>query len=290
MAQISNANLQSILDKIARHAAEANGDVLATAIATGGAYAVSSPNSGLSVANSDVLAALDTLVHTTIADVTLDRLAYPAINTLNIQNPTLQSFEASLWAAVVAALDAYGLANNALALNDSGGIDAMLRVLNAAAPTLRVHAAFDKYVRGIAANNTFTDVPYVLGTIAVTGAAAGTLTLAGLNNTGQLDTSRFGPGQIAMLNSKGSAEGTQDVITLMCNKNGVATQLVFTAGATTDKYLTAATGDTSKTFTGLSGTGGAQGAAGCALVSIATGTAADAFSIVILPDRPINAA
>ena len=61
MAQISNANLQSILDKIARHAAEANGDVLATAIATGGAYAVSSPNSGLSVANSDVLAALGSI-------------------------------------------------------------------------------------------------------------------------------------------------------------------------------------------------------------------------------------
>jgi len=279
MAQISTANLQTLLDKMARWAAEANGDALASAVATGGAYAATVPNSGLVVANSDVLATLDTLVLTTIADPDLDRLVYPFVDQLKIQNPVGNSTWAAIWGQVLNALDAYGAYWNALTLADKGGLDAMLRVLNAAAPTLRVHAAFAKYFGRVSPGNVFTDVPYVLGTIAVTGASAGTYTPTGLNGTGNLDTTRFGPGKIALQNTKGSAEGTLDVVTVNAIKNGVSTPETFTAGATSNNYLTQATGDVTLTFSGVA----AQ------VPTISSGTNADAFSLVILPDRAINA-
>ena len=288
MAQISNAQLQAILDKAARHAAEANGDPLPTAIATAAPYAVSVPNGGLSVANSDVLSALDIYVLATIADAVLTGAVYKAVHRLNTNNPQLV---VDYWREVLDGLDAYGiLAGNTLQPTDRGGLDAMLRVINTPTLTLRASGTFNQYFGRLSPSNVFPTTPFVLGTIAVTGAAAGTLTLTGASLNGLLDTTKYGPGQIAMLNSKGSANGSLDVITINVLKNGVPTQVVFTAGATTDKYLTAATGDTTQTFTGLSGTGGAAGATGCALVSIATGTNGDAFSIVILPDRKINAA
>jgi len=271
MAQISTANLQALLDKLARQTAEANGDALASAVATGAVYVVTVPNSGLSVANADVLAALETLVGTTIADTPLSDLILAEVQRLNLQNPALVR---DYLRVVVDGLDNYGRLNNALLATDRGGLDAMLRVLNASTPTLRAHALFNKYFGRLSPANVFVGTPYVLGSIAVSGADAATYTPTG---TGLLDTCLYAPGKIAILNTK--AEGlTSTVLTLTCIKNGVPTSVAFTVATTTDKYLTAG-GDTSKTMTGCT-----------ALVSISGGVASDAFSVVILPDRAISAA
>lgn len=277
MAQISTANLKTLIDKIARYVAELDGLPLASAVATGSLYTVTVPNSGLLKANSDVLSALDTLVLTTIDDATLMALLYPAVRQLYVQNPVLNSVYAALLAKVLDALDAYGQANNTLTSADRGGLDAMLRVLNAGAPTLRAHEALSKYCGRLSPGNVFTNLPYVLGHVAITGATTGTYTPTGNNSDGKLDTSRFAPGQVALLNTKG--EGlTSTTVALTILKNGVGGTVNWTVATTTDQQLTAGD-DTSLAMTGCL----AQTPA------ITGGNSGDTFDVVILPDRAISA-
>jgi len=269
MAQISTANLQTLLDKIARHVAEANGDVLASAVATGAVYTVTTPNAGLIVGNADVLAALNTLVDTTIADADLSGLIADEVDELVAQNPALVR---DYWTKVVDGLDHYGRLNNALLATDRGGLDAMLRVLNASTPTLRAHFLFEKYFGRLSPANVFVATPFTLATLVVTGADAATFA-----HVAALDTTLYAPGKLAILNTKG--EGlTSTVLTLTCTKAGVATSVAFTVTTQTDKYLTAGA-DTDKRFTDCT-----------AKVSISGGNNGDEFSVVILPDRAISAA
>lgn len=286
MAQISNANLQAVLDDIAFWAAIANGDTLATAVTAAAAYTSSTPNAGISVANSDVLATLDTRVLTTIADETFMRVVFPAIDKLNVQNPSGAALFASVWngqpvpgaEGVLDALDDYGQLFNALIATDRGGLDALLRVLNASTPTLRVHGLFAKYFGRVSPNNVFTDVPYVLGTILISGATAGAYTPTGLSGTGMLDTTRFAPGQVALQVTKSGGNSSADAVTMTVISGGVPVAVTFTTTDTAN-YLTAATGLTTKTVTGAI----AQS------ITVTSGTNLDTFNVVILPDRAISA-
>jgi hypothetical protein len=240
----------------------------------------------MSVANSDVLATLDTRVLTTIADETFMRVVFPAVDKLNIQNPSGAAFFASVWngqpvsgaKGVLDALDDYGQLFNALIATDRGGLDALLRVLNASSPTLRVHGLFAKYFGRVSPNNVFTDVPYVLGTILISGSTAGTYTPTGLNGTGMLDTTRFAPGQVALQTSKSGGNSSADAVTMTVISGGVPVVVTFTTTDTAN-YLTPATGLTTKTVTGAI----AQS------ITVTSGTNLDTFNVVILPDRAISA-
>jgi hypothetical protein len=255
---------------MARHAAEADGIALSSAVATGAVYTVTVPNSGLSVANTDVLAALDTLIETTIADPDLSALIEDIVDGLEAIPPGL---EVGYWQAVMNGLDSYGLLNNDQIAADRGGLDTMLRVLNASTPTLRVHGLFEKYFGRISPNNVFVPTPFTVATIAVTGT-----TTATLSHVAALDTTLYAPGKIAIINTKGEGTQPSTALTLNCTKNGVLTSVAFTIGAATDKYLTAGT-DTSLAFTDCPAqTPGVSG-----------GNNNDAFAVVVLPDRCVNA-
>jgi hypothetical protein len=270
MAQISTANLKLVLDFMAQHAAEADGIPLASAVATGAVYTVTVPNSGLSVANADVLDDLNTLVKSggTIGDAAFSALVAGTILGLDTINPGL---EVGYWQPMMDALDSYGLLNNDQITTDRGGLDTMLRVLNASTPTLRVHGLFEKYFGRVSPNNVFVPTPFTLATIAVSAADAATL-----SHVAALDTTLYAPGKIAIMNTKGEGTQPSTALTLNCTKNGSLTSVTFTIGAATDKYLTAGT-DTSLAFTDCPAqTPGVSG-----------GNNGDEFAVVILPDRAI---
>jgi hypothetical protein len=271
MAQISNADLIHILDRMARWGGEAAGIPLASAVATGGVYAATSPNAGIAVADADVLAALQTLVGG-FTDVHQQEDFIPPVVALNDGQPALGSLGYNFWAALRRALDIHGLRYNSLAAGDLSGLDAMLRVLNASAPTVRAHGLFNQYFGNLSPGNVFVPTPFTLATLAVTGATSATFT-----HVGALDLTLYGPGKIAVLNTK--TEGlTSTVLTMTCTKSGVATSVPFTVNVTTNNYLTAG-GDATLTFSDCT-----------ALASISGGVTGDTFSVVILPDRAISAA
>jgi len=271
MAQISNANLITILDRMARWGGEAGGVPLASAVATGGVYAATSPNAGIAVADTDVLAALQTLVGG-FTDVHQQEDFIPPVVALNDGQPALGSLGYNFWAALRRALDIHALRYNSLAAGDLSGLDAMLRVLNASAPTVRAHGLFNQYFGNLSPGNVFVPTPFTLATLAVTGSTSATFT-----HVAALDTTLYGNGKIAVLNTK--TEGlVSTTLTMTCTKSGVATNVAFTVGVVTNNYLTAG-GDTTLTFSDCT-----------ALVSISGGVLGDAFSIVILPDRAVAAA
>jgi hypothetical protein len=271
MSQISVSNLQHIVDKMARHAAESNGDQLASAIATGATYTWASFTGGLAVADYDVLSLLQTLV-TGFTDADQQSDFVPPVDALNTFSPLLNAFLYSFWSGVRKGLDSHmsRYAGNAMVVGDLTPLDAALRVLNATTLTLRLHGAFGQYFGGISPNNLFTPKPFVLATLTLTGATAGTFTHVS-SISGQ-----YGPGQIALMNVK--ANTTAATIAFTGTQGGVGIPISITAGATTNYYITPAT-DISQTFTDAP-----------ALTSISGGTSGDLYDIIILPDRCINAA
>jgi hypothetical protein len=271
MAQISNSNLQSILDKMARWGGEADGIPLASAISTAAVYTATSPTGGLTKANSDVLALLLALA-SGFSDVYQQQDFEPPANDLNVAQPLGGVLYASLWSAMRKALDKHAARYNAVAQGDLSALDALLRILNTSAITLRASGLFQQYFGGISVANMFTPTPFVLATVTATAAATATFA-----HVASIALS-YGPGQIALLNTKSGGNTSTATITVTCTKSGVATSVAITAGATTYDYLTAAT-DTSQTYTDCT-----------ALVSISGATAGDTYALVILPDRTVNAA
>jgi len=270
MAQISNANLQSVLDKMARWAAETNGDPLASNLSV---YALTSPNAGFAVANTDVLAALQTLI-TGLTDPYQKADLLPPVVALNSGPPALGSLGHAFWAAVRAALDVHALRYNNLAAADRSGLDALLRVLNASAPTLRAHGKFAQYFGNLSPGNVFTPLCFTLATVTVTGA-----TSANFVHVTALDTELYAAGQIKVLNTK--TEGLTSTVLTFPNavKSGAAHSITATITTTTNQYLTAFD-DVELLFTDCPVTG----------ATITGGVSGDTFSIVIVPDRTVNGA
>lgn len=276
MAQISTGNLTTLMDRMARHAAELSGTPLASAIATGGAYAATSPSGGVGNANTNVLSAMVTSA-LSYADAAQMADLIPAISQASLAPGTSDNFLSTFWAPLRRALENHLGRYNSRTSTDLSYLDAALRVINANAITLRAHGAFAQYFGGVSAANVFTPTPYVIGTLTVTGATTATFAKTGMGgSTGLLDTSLYGPGQVALLNTK--SEGlTSTTFVLTCLSSGVGVPVTIDVTSTTNNELTA--GDvTTQTITGVTG-----------LVSVAGGVSTDTFSIVILPDRCINA-
>ena len=272
MAQISNANLIILLDKMARWAAEAEGTALASSLST---YAVTAPTGGIGVANTDVLAALKVAVAAyTDADQQADFVC-PVLD-LNNSQPILGSLAFYFWTKMRRALDEHmgRYAANAIAAGDISYLDAALRVLNAAVATVRAHALFAQYFGGLNPNNVFPATPITLATVVVTGASTATFT-----HIAALDSTLYGPCKLMVLNTK--TEGlTSTVLTFpVAVKAGVPTSIAATITSQTSQLLTAF-GDTTVAFTDCPVTS----------ATISGGVSTDTFSVVAIPDRAINAA
>lgn len=166
MALISNADLQAIVDKLARFATEAVGDTDFNA-----AF-----NSGLEAASLSVLSGAGSiaqyLLDTNDIDVTADLL--PAARDLDETHPTapagfilgIASVKAML-AAIDTHVKRYGSATS---------LDDYLLTLNASTPTLRVHANYKRFLKTMSAKNVFIGADLDIARVNVTGAAAGTYT------------------------------------------------------------------------------------------------------------------
>lgn len=264
-AQISTANLESIMDKLARFAAEANGDPLASAIATGGAYAVTVPNSGVSVGANDVVPTLQTLISGFTDMQQQDDLGPSVVGLGTTFN--IQSYVYSLWVDLVKGLNKQGQRFNTMLSTDRSGLDAMLRVLNATTLTLRAHGSFSKYFGGLSPVNVFTPIPAVIATLSVSATnvvAVGTVT--------PLDLTQYGTGQLAIQNTK--AEGLTSTVFTVTSPTQTNT---FTVSSQTNNELTAGS-DNGKTWSTIS------------TVTVSGGFNTDTFNLVILPDRTVNTA
>lgn len=257
MAIIGASDLQAVLDKAARWAAEALGD----------SNVVDTPNAGVSIANTNVLAALQTAVQGLSDDQQVADLL-PAIVDLAASPPQINSWAGSNWAAVLDAIERhcrrYGYAT----------LDDYLDDLNDPTPTVRVHEDFAKYLRGISPANVFTPANVVLMNVTVTGAATATFT-----HVAALDTAKYAPGQIKVLNTK--AEGLSSTVLTFpkAQKDGADQSVEATITATDDEALTAFD-DTDLAFTDVLTTS----------ATISGGNSTDTFDIVIVPDRSITAA
>ena len=257
MPIIGASDLQTILDKAARWAAEVLGD----------SNVVTTPNAGLLLANTDVAAALETAV---AAFTDPEQLAdlLPAVRDFADGPPIMHSWAGSNWAAILDALDAhcrrYGYAD----------LDAYLSDLNVATGVLRAHADFSAYLRRLSALNVFTPVEHIVMHVTATGTGTATFT-----HVAALDTDLYAPGQIKVRNTK--TEGlTSTVLTFpKAQKAGVDHSVVATVTVTTDENETDFD-DTDLAFDDVL----------AASATISGGVSTDTFDIVIVPDRDIVAA
>lgn len=270
MSQISNSNLTILVDRMTRHAMEANGSPMADDIATGAVYTETAPDSGLLVANTDVLSALETLV-TGFTDADQQSDFIPPVLGIVQNTPLINQFIFSFWAGVRRALDAHmsRYSVNAMQVGDRSPLDAALRVINLTT-LLRLSGSFQQYYGDISPANLFSPTPFVLAHITIT--AATTLTF---QHVSAVD-GYYGPGQIAIRNTK--TEGlSSTVLTLTAIAGGLALNPTSTVTVTTDDELTAAS-DTSKVYTD------------CTAATVTGGVSTDTFDVVLLPDRSVAAA
>lgn len=269
MAIITNANLQSILDKVARHCWFVKGDAnLNSAPNALGA----APNVGLDVANSAVIGSLLTLIETTINDPFLDQYDAAAINILNAGNPVSAGFLAGIWGSFLKGLDDYcrsqgfkGLDDRLTALNGANGMT----------PTLRAHQAF-ALAFGLSRQNLFVGQNTDLATFAETGATTGTLTLltpTGSGVAGQLPLFLAGA-QLVEINT--TALTAAPTITITAVKiDGTTVTLTVTPGALGNGAQNNLS-DVSQLYIAVTA------------ITITGGTSGNSFKITALADRRID--
>lgn len=256
MAIISSGNLQTVLDKMARWAAEAAGD----------SQVVTTPNAGIVIANTDVLAALETTIDgLTDNDQNADLL--PAIRDLGDSAPALNYFGAAAWAGMLDAFDRharrYGYAD----------LNAYLSFLNVTTPALRVHNDFSKYLGRVRSPNVFIPVDTDLARIDITGAAAGTFV-----DIAAIDTTLYGGAKLVAKNNGALTTNPVLSVTVMNLITGASQVLTVTTGSLSDGAETDLS-DTTKKFWDVTN-----------ITVTSDGTGGNSVKIVAKTDRSITAA
>jgi hypothetical protein len=260
MSQIGNSDLQTILDKLARFVTESVGDP----------EFADDFNAGMEFAAGNVLSgagALDTFI---LALDDVDQVAdlLPAARDLDETHPTPpDGFVLSIPGinAMIAGLNAhfrrYGYT----------GLDNKLTTLNASTPTLRAHGNFRKYLKTIAAKNSFIPNDLVLATFTMTGATTGTYA-----HVASIDTTKYAGAKLVVKNQ--GALATSAVVTVTGKKlDGTTASLTATLTTHTDNAETDLS-VTTKLFVDVTA------------ISITTGTNANVIEIVAKTDRSIAAA
>lgn len=177
MAQITNANLQTWLDKLATIAGLYIGDPNLNL--SPNAYGAA-PGAGLGqVGGNAKIAGFNTFIDGLADADQLSDLA-PAARDLNTFNPSIASALASIFGRELAAIDAHLARFVQPTASMLNLLDAYLTSINGAqgqTPTLRAHQYFSVFLKALSAQNVFIASSPDLATFAITGAAAGTQSL-----------------------------------------------------------------------------------------------------------------
>jgi hypothetical protein len=162
MSMISNSDLTTILDKLARFASEAVGDPEFAAGLT----------AGFDTASTDVFGPLATFI---LALNEEDQVAdlLPAARDLDEHHPAPPTGFLLNVAGVNAMLTALDTHFKRFGYK---GVDDRLTAINTPTPTLRAHGLFRRYLGKITAGNSFIPNDIALAQIVATGAATGTFT------------------------------------------------------------------------------------------------------------------
>jgi hypothetical protein len=162
MSMISNSDLTTVLDKLARFASEAVGDPEFAAGLT----------AGFDTASTDVFGPLATFIlgldeEDQVADL------LPAARDLDQVHPTAPTgflINSKGVNAMLTAIDAH------FKRFGYTGLDNRLTTINTPTPTLRAHGLFRRYLGKISAANSFIPNDLALAKIVATGATTGTFT------------------------------------------------------------------------------------------------------------------
>jgi hypothetical protein len=263
MAQITQGNLTTILDKLARFATESVGDPEFNA----------GFNAGMEKASTNVFSGAGAIAAflLTLNDEDVEADLLPAARTLDENHPTPpDGFLLAIpsVSAMTKAIDTHlkgygftGLDNYLTSLNGPTGLT----------PTLRVHGHFKKYLKTVVAHNAFIPNDLVLATFTETGATAGTFA-----HLATVDKTVYAGAKLVIKNV--TALTTSAVVTVTAKKiDGTTATLTATLSTHTINAETNLS-DTSQIYTDVTA------------ISITTGTNADEFEIVAKTDRSIASA
>jgi len=257
MAMLSNGNLQTILDKLARFASEAVGDPEFNA----------GFSAGFSLANTDVWSSMSTFI-LALNDVDQVSDLLPAARTLSEVPPTPPTnflLNVASINAMIRALDThykgYGYA----------GVDARLTAVNAGTPTLRAHGFFRRYFGKITAGNSFIPNDLVLGTFTASAATTGTYV-----HSTKIDKVQYAGAKLVAKNL-GALNSDTTVTVTVTKLDGTSAVLTATITVHTDAHETNLS-DTTMSFIDATN------------VTVTGATAADAIKIVAKTDRSIASA
>jgi hypothetical protein len=260
MAFISNSNLQSILDKLARFASEAVGDP-----AFNNAF-----NAGFATASADVLSGSNSIATLVLGLADEDQVAdlLPAARDLDQNHPTPPTgflIAVKEIAAMLASLDThakrYGYTS----------IDAYLTSINSPTPTLRAHGFFKAYLGKITAGNSFIPADLALAQIVTTGATTGTYT-----HLATIDKSLYAGAKLVAKNV--GALGSTTAVTVTGKKlDGTTASLTASISTLTDAHETDLS-VTTKLFIDVTG------------IAVTGATTANQINIVAKTDRSITSA
>lgn len=260
MPILSNTQLRTILDKMARWATESVGDPEFNA----------GFNAGMAKANADVLSGTNSIATYVLGlndeDIEADLL--PAARDLDENSPSpADGFLLTIpeMATMVKALDTHFKRYN------FKGVDDYLTQQNAATPTLRAHGHFKQYLKTISAKNSFIPNDLDLATFTETGAAAGTF-----GHLNAIATSKYAGAKLVVKNV--TALTTSAVVSVTAKKlDGTSASLTATLSTHTIGHETDLS-DATQVYVDVTA------------IAITTGTNGDQFKIVAKTDRDISAA
>jgi hypothetical protein len=260
MAMISNSNLQSIIDKLARFASEAVGDP----------EFVAGLNAGFSVASADVLSGSNSIATFVLALAEEDQVAdlLPAARDLDQTHPVPPTgflINVKEIGAMLTALDTH------FKRFGYKGLDDRLTAVNASTPTLRAHGFFRRYLGKITAPNSFIPSDLALAQIIPTAATTGTYT-----HLAKVDKAQYAGAKLVAKNV-GAVTATTGVTVTGVKLDNTTATLTASVSVLTDGHETDLS-DTTKLFVDVTG------------ISVTGATSGDHINIVAKTDRSIAAA
>ena len=260
MGQLSNSQLQTILDKMARWATESVGDPEFNAGFT----------AGMATANAHVLSGSGSIATYVLglSDEDIEADLLPAARDLDENNPSpADGFLLTIpeMSAMIKALDTHFKAHG------FKGMDDYLTQQNAATPTLRAHGHFKKYLKTISAKNSFIPNDLDIATFTETGATTGTF-----GHLNAISTTSYAGAKLVIKNV--TALTSSAVVTVTAKRlDGTSSTLSATLSTHTINAETNLS-DTAQLYTDVTA------------ISITTGTNGDQFKVVAKTDRSIAAA
>lgn len=259
MALISNSDLQTVVDKMARWAAMSVGDENFD----------DAFNAGMAAANAAIMSgsnSLFTFLFETVTDGDVAADLLPAARDLDESNPV----PPARFMIGIAGISAFMTAiNNHLRRYSAyTTLDSYLSYLNTSTPTLRVHQALHDHIKAFSRKNVFVGQDTVLATFSATGATTGTFASV-------TTLASYAGAQLKVKNQ--GAVTTGATLTVTGKKlDGTTQSLTATIATGTDNTETALS-VTTKLFVEVTN------------VTITGGTNGNVYEIVAKTDRDISA-